>query len=384
MARLGDYIEQIRGVSYKPEDICTSTDKDAVAILRANNIQDDGLTFNNLVYVKRSKISDKQYIKKGDIVVCASSGSKNLVGKAAMANENMPVSFGAFCKVVRSQKLISSYLGYFFQSPKYRSTISKLSGGANINNIRNEHIDELDIIFVSEVEQERIVNELNKISNLISLRKQQLSKLDELVKSRFIEMFGDCDLSHSHNDWRLIIEIGRVIGGATPKTNIDEYWNGEYRWITPAELDADSGYIYDSVRKLTKAGVESCSLQEMPINTVILTSRAPIGKLAIAGDTFYCNQGFKNIICKEEIIPIYLYTLLLMNTEYLNSLGRGATFKEISKSILENIKIPVPPIEQQNKFAVFVEQIDKSKFEIKKSLEKLETLKKALMQKYFG
>lgn len=125
-------------------------------------------------------------------------------------------------------------------------------------------------------------------------------------------------------------------------------------------------------------------MQEMPINTVILTSRAPIGKLAIAGDTFYCNQGFKNIICKEEIIPIYLYTLLLMNTEYLNSLGRGATFKEISKSILENIKIPVPPIEQQNKFAVFVKQVDKSKFEIQKSLEKLETLKKALMQKYFG
>lgn len=282
-----------------------------------------------------------------------------------------------------NKKILSVPYLYCFLNG-YVDELRKQSIGGVIKYIKLGNLTEAQIPMRTIDEQNTIVYKINKVDNLISLRKQQLSKLDELVKSRFIEMFGDCDLSHSHNDWRLIIEIGRVIGGATPKTNIDEYWNGEYRWITPAELDADSGYIYDSVRKLTKAGVESCSLQEMPINTVILTSRAPIGKLAIAGDTFYCNQGFKNIICKEEIIPIYLYTLLLMNTEYLNSLGRGATFKEISKSILENIKIPVPPIEQQNKFAVFVKQVDKSKFEIQKSLEKLETLKKALMQKYFG
>jgi len=175
-------------------------------------------------------------------------------------------------------------------------------------------------------------------------------------------MFGDYDLAHPKSDWKPIAEIGKVVGGSTPKTNVNEYWDGEYRWITPAELEADSGYIYDSVRKLTKAGVDSCSLQEMPIHTVILTSRAPIGKVAIAGATFYCNQGFKNIICKDEIVPRYLYTLLLLNTEYLNSLGRGATFKEISKSIVENIRIPVPSLENQTQFTTFVEQIDKSKY----------------------
>lgn len=168
-------------------------------------------------------------------------------------------------------------------------------------------------------------------------------------------------MTHPQESWVTIKEIGTVVGGATPKTDHDEYWGGSYRWITPAELDADSGYIYDSVRKLTKAGVESCSLQEMPVGTVILSSRAPIGKVAIAGKTFYCNQGFKNIICKEEIIPRYLYTILLLNVEYLNSLGRGATFKEISKGIVESIRVPVPPIELQEQFAAFVEQVDKSK-----------------------
>lgn len=245
-------------------------------------------------------------------------------------------------------------------------------------------LKEIEIPEYSTEEQNSVVSQLETIDVLISLRKQQLSKLDELVKSRFIELFGDYDLSHIQSDWKPISEIGKVVGGATPKTNIEEYWDGEYRWITPAELDADSGYIYDSVRKLTKAGVDSCSLQEMPIGTVILSSRAPIGKVAIAGNTFYCNQGFKNIICNNEVLPRYLYTVLLLNKEYLNSLGRGATFKEISKSIVENIRIPVPSIELQNQFAAFVKQTDKSKSEIQKSLEKLETLKKALMQKYFG
>ena len=224
---------------------------------------------------------------------------------------------------------------------------------------------------------------LDKVSDLIAKRRTQLDKLDELVKSRFIEMFGDCDLSKAQTSWMTIKDIGTVASGATPKTEQEEFWGGPYRWITPAELEADSGYIFDSVRKLTKAGVESCSLQEMPTGTVLLSSRAPIGKLAIAGNPFYCNQGFKNIICNETIIPRYLYTLLLLNVDYLNSLGRGATFKEISKTIVENICIPVPPLDLQNQFADFVKQTDKSKLAIQKNLEKLEILKKSLMQKYF-
>lgn len=183
-----------------------------------------------------------------------------------------------------------------------------------------------------------------------------------LHKYRFVEMFGDVDLTPQKSEWTTVSEIGTVVGGSTPKTSIEEYWDGDLKWITPAELNLDTGYLYDSIRKITKAGAESCSLQLMPINTVILTSRAPIGKVAIAGTEFYCNQGFKNIICKDKINPRYLYSLLLFNTDYLNSLGRGATFKEISKAIVEKIRIPIPQIELQNQFADFVKQVDKSKF----------------------
>lgn len=262
--------------------------------------------------------------------------------------------------------------------------LEKYFSGATIPHIyfrdyKNEvfNLDSLD-------KQADVIEILKRVEVVISLRQQQLQKLDNLIKARFVEMFGNFDLSQMKEDWLKISEIGTVIGGSTPKTENSDYWDGEYRWITPAELEADSGYIYDSVRKLTKAGVDSCSLKELPVNTVLLTSRAPIGKVGLAGETLYCNQGFKNIICKDRVLPKYLYFLLLFNVDYLNLLGRGATFKEISKKIVENIKIPVPPLNLQEQFAAFVSQVDKSKSAIQKSLKETQLLFDSLMQEYFG
>jgi len=149
-------------------------------------------------------------------------------------------------------------------------------------------------------------------------------------------------------------DVCEVVSGSTPKTNIPEYWDGDIDWITPAELTDDSYIINESVRKVTAAGVQKTGLKAFPKGTVILSSRAPIGKVAIAGKPMYCNQGFKNLICSDEIMPEYLYWFLKGNNEYLNSLGRGATFKEISKKIVENIEITLPDKEhQEHAVAVF-------------------------------
>ncbi len=287
-------------------------------------------------------------------------------------------------KVLDSTILNIRYFMYYLKSRDFKEQLANFITGSAQLNYGPSHLKKMTMPITDLNKQNAIVEHLDKIQFIIDLRKHQLHQLDELVKARFVEMFGDYDLSHIKCDWKPISEIGKVVGGATPKTTVDEYWDGEHRWITPAELSADSGYIYDSVRKLTKAGVDSCSLQEMPIDTVILSSRAPIGKVAIAGNTFYCNQGFKNIICNNNVLPRYLYTVLLLNTEHLNSLGRGATFKEISKSIVENIKIPVPSMELQKQFATFVEQIDKSKVAVQKALDEAQTLFDSLMQEYFG
>ena len=388
MARLGDYIEQIRGVSYKPEDVCTAQDKDAVAILRANNIQDDGLNFDDLVYVKKSKVSAIQYIKAGDIVVCASSGSKNLVGKAAIATEDMDFSFGAFCKVVRPRKLLPSYAGHYFQSPKYRNKISELAGGANINNIRNEHIDELDIVVPNSDEQERISIELNKICYLISLRKQQLSRLDELVKSRFIELFGDPIFNQMNWDTDAVENLcSEIYGGGTPSKAHPEYYeDGDIPWVSSKDMKTD--ILYDSQIKINQLGVENSTAKMVPINSVIMVIRSGILKhtlpVAINAVPITVNQDLKVFIPNEKILSVFLmYQFKMLEKDILSGV-RAVTADNIEFNSLKEREIIVPPIERQEEFVSFVKQTDKSKFEIQQSLEKLETLKKALMQKYFG
>lgn len=306
--------------------------------------------------------------------------SRAPIGKVAIAGCEMYCNQG-FKNLICSDRINNRYLYWFLKGNT--AYLNSLGRGATFKEISKKIVSDIEINVPEISQQLAAVDALERVSEFIRLRKNQLQKLDELVKARFIELFGDYDLTHPQESWVTIKEIGTVVGGATPKTDHDEYWGGSYRWITPAELDADSGYIYDSVRKLTKAGVESCSLQEMPVGTVILSSRAPIGKVAIAGNTLYCNQGFKNIICKEGITPRYLYTVLLLNVEYLNSLGRGATFKEISKGIVESIRIPVPSIGLQQQFAAFVEQSDKSKVAVQKALDEAQLLFDSLMQKYF-
>ena len=219
-----------------------------------------------------------------------------------------------------------------------------------------------------EKDQKIIVQTLNTIKRLISQKEVELVKLDNLIKARFVEMFGGFDLAPQYNEWTKLSELGEIVSGSTPKTGTAEYWDGDIYWITPAELNSMSGIVYDSKKKITEAGKNSCSLRLMPVNTVILSSRAPIGKVAILGKEMCCNQGFKNVICNEKILPKYLYYLLAYNTDYLNSLGRGATFKEISKKIVEDIKIPLPSIEQQVEFINFAERVYKSKFALSNEL----------------
>lgn len=179
-------------------------------------------------------------------------------------------------------------------------------------------------------------------------------------------------------------EICEIVSGSTPKTGIPEYWDGAEKWITPAELNEDTYIITDSVRKLTTLGVKKTGLSPFPEGTVILSSRAPIGKVAIAGCEMYCNQGFKNLICSQKIYNRYLYWFLKGNTEYLNSLGRGATFKEISKQIVASIEINVPDMEQQMRAAENLERVSSIIRLRKQELQKLDDLIKARFVELFG
>ena len=179
-------------------------------------------------------------------------------------------------------------------------------------------------------------------------------------------------------------DICEIVSGSTPKTGIEEFWDGNIKWITPAEINEDTYIINDSIRKITELAVKKTGLSPFPKGTVILSSRAPIGKVAIAGCEMYCNQGFKNLICSDIICNKYLYWFLKGKTEYLNSLGRGATFKELSKTIVSEIPIDVPSIDEQIKIAEILEKINEIILIRKHELEELDKLIKARFVEMFG
>ena len=179
-------------------------------------------------------------------------------------------------------------------------------------------------------------------------------------------------------------DVCTIVSGTTPKSSCPEYWDGDINWVTPAELNDESDVIYESQRKITKQAVIDSSLKPFPAGTVLLSSRAPIGKVAIAGTEMYCNQGFKNLICSNAIYNRYLYHYLKNKTEYLNSLGRGATFKEISKSIVEEIEIPLPSLEEQRRIATLLDKVSDVIAKRRAQLDKLDLLVKARFVEMFG
>ena len=187
------------------------------------------------------------------------------------------------------------------------------------------------------------------------------------------------------NNWEVkkLGEVCDIISGSTPKTNNPQYWDGDYYWVTPAELDGKK-WISSTERTITDMGVKSAHLQLLPSGTVLLSSRAPIGKIAITTCPMYCNQGFKNLVCKNVILNEFVYWFLLFSTEYLKSLGTGATFKEISKKVVEQVDVPVPPLSEQSRI---VEELDLLSNIIEKKrqqLSELDNLAQSIFYDMFG
>ena len=178
-------------------------------------------------------------------------------------------------------------------------------------------------------------------------------------------------------------EIGTIVGGSTPKTNIPEYWGEGYPWITPAELNG-SKYVNATERTITEEALKHTNLTLLPVGSVLLSSRAPIGKVAITAIPLYCNQGFKNIVCGPSINNEYVYWFLIHRKEFLISLGRGATFKEISKHIVEQVSIPVPPLQEQEKIVAELDCLTGIIEKQKVQLKELDTLAQSIFYDMFG
>ncbi|HCW0036251.1 TPA: restriction endonuclease subunit S [Staphylococcus aureus] len=182
-----------------------------------------------------------------------------------------------------------------------------------------------------------------------------------------------------------IEEIGTVVGGGTPSTKNDNYYGGNISWITPKDLSNYSNrYIYHGERNITEEGLNNSSAKLVPTDTILMTSRAPIGYLALAGKKVATNQGFKSIICNEEIVsPKYLYYLLQNKMDNIKSLGTGSTFSEISGKVVKNIEVSLPNLLNQKRVEKVLDSIDE-KIELnQKIIANLEELSQTLFKRWF-
>lgn len=145
-----------------------------------------------------------------------------------------------------------------------------------------------------------------------------------------------------------ISELGRVVSGATPKTNVAAFWDGNIPWVTPADLsEGDEVFFTKSCRKITEAGYNECSTELLPAGAVLFSSRAPIGHIAVAKFPVCTNQGFKSIVCGDRLDPIFAYFALRFVTPEIIAKGRGATFSEINTEIMESVEIPYVDFRRQ-------------------------------------
>jgi type I restriction enzyme S subunit len=223
--------------------------------------------------------------------------------------------------------------------------------------------------------QQKIASILSAYDNLIQNYKKQIEALQtaasELYKEWFVRFrFPGWQNAKFENGipvgWKIerIGNVGEVIGGGTPSTENEEYWDGEIPWLSPVDLsDNTNVYVSRGGKNITKLGLQKSSAKMMPKDTVLLSSRAPVGYVALAKNPICTNQGFKSVVCNTSLIqPIYLYYYFRMNKNYLQSIAGGATFPELSGSMMKKLKVLLPPMKVQQEFSkrakIFIEKAE--------------------------
>ena len=245
-------------------------------------------------------------------------------------------------------------------------------------------LKEVKIPIPSKDEQQKIASVLDKVSDLIALRKQQLAKLDELVKSRFVEMFGDPISNSKRYPTRRLAELGELARGVSKcrPRNLPELLNGPYPLVQTGEVSASDIYIEHYTSTYSELGLAQSKM--WPKGTLCITIAANIAQTGILNfDACFPDSivGFNSGLKSTQL---YIHFWFGFFQKILEEQAPQVAQKNINLKILEDLIVMVPPLTIQNDFTLFVEQLEKSKSEIRQSLDELNLLKKSLMQKYFG
>lgn len=377
---------------------------EGVKLLNVANLVDGEVDLSNTSrYISEEEAYGKYkhfLVDEGDLIIASSGIKVDYFDKKMgfIKAEHLPLCMNTSTirfKTLNADVLDIQYFMYFLKSESFKQQLAvQITGSAQLN-FGPSHLKKMNVKVIPIAQQKEIVHKFSEIDRLISYRQQQLIKLDELVKSRFIEMFGDPVI----NDKNWIIDtMGNYMTTLTDfsangsyellDSNVVMYDEPNYA-IMVRTTDLESGDLTSGVKYIDEAAYKLLDKSKLFGGELIMNKIGSAGKIYIMPYIDKPASLGRNAFMfrfDERLNMKYLYFLLSSDygTNEIQQYVRGAVTKTITKDSTRAIKIIVPPIELQNQFATFVEQTDKLKFDIQQSHEKLETLKKSLMQQYFG
>ncbi len=388
MARLGDICEKVTDyvasgsfAALKENVLITNEENYAIMVKTAD--------FSN-GFTKALTYTDKRgydFLKNSNLfggeLILSNIGSIGKVFKVPYLDRPMTLASNTVMIKTATPEL-TDYLYYYFLSPAGYKSLLSISSGTSMLKFNKTELKKLEIPIPDIDKQRRIIAVMDKVSNLISLRKQQLAKLDELVKARFVEMFGGIHDSKMY-PYKLVNDLTDVISGGTPSRDVNEYWEGgTIPWVKTTELQ--NNYVTEVEEYITEEGLNNSSAKIVPAGTVLI---AMYGQGKTRGMTAYLgieactNQACACILPSDKINQTFLWQFFVLSYDNLRNRAKGGNQPNLNGNIIKNYPVLYPPIELQEQFAAFVKQTDKSKVAVQKALDEAQLLFDSLMQKYF-
>ena len=284
-----------------------------------------------------------------------------------------------------SPELDQQYLYYYLKSDITLHFIKELASGSVRDNLKLSILSEFPINIIPLDEQKSIARNLDKVRKIISLRQQELISLDDLIKARFVEMFGDLRINPYGFEIKPLKDTCTVITGNTPSRSVPEYYGDKIEWIKTDNIVTGQPNPSQAVEYLSEEGMKVGKTVEKDaiLMACIAGSLGSIGRVCITDRKVAFNQQINAVIPKEYDTH-FLYVMLQLSKEYLVEEINMALKGILSKSKLESKTFIVPPMEFQKRFATFVSQVEKSKAVVQKALDEAQLLFDSLMQQYFG
>ncbi|WP_217956945.1 restriction endonuclease subunit S [Bifidobacterium animalis] len=333
--------------------------------------------------------SVKQSVGFGDVLLCRINPRINRVWVVEpVGNANFPMIASTEWVVFANEDGDSHFLSALFSSDRFRNMLLSEVAGVTGSQKRFQVASVLqhEESFPSKLEQKRIGALFSKLDQLIAAEKRTLNLLKDKKTALLRQIFNQETRFKSYDrpwEQRKLGEIAEVVGGGTPDTNNPSYWNGSINWFTPAEIGS-STYVADSKRKITEKGLQHSSASLLPAyRTILFTSRASIGLVAILTTDACTNQGFQSLVASDQVDVFFLYSLCDRIKRQAVRNAAGSTFLEVSGKQLAKIPVQVPSLAEQRRIGELFQVIDALIAAKSQKIDLLELKKKSLLQQMF-